>query len=87
MNIELKEIREEKEKIEKEFKENNTSLKDALAIALKDQKRRIDLSNKEDKEDKEETELKKEIKEEENTKKDKLEEVPEKVLRDLIDEE
>ena len=67
--MELREIREEKEKIHKELNANNNSLKDALAKAMQSEKERAV--------------PKKEVEEVE----EKVKEVPEKVLRELVDEE
>lgn len=68
-NVELREIREEKEKIHKELNANNNSLKDALAKAMQSEKERAV--------------PKKEVEAVE----EKVKEVPEKVLRELVDEE
>ncbi len=84
-NVELREVREEKERAKKELNANNTSLKDALAKAMKkeedkdfvkkDMKNKSSFENDIDLESKNINNL------------EEIKEIPEKVLRDLVDEE
>lgn len=86
-NASLVKIRKEENNFKEELNKNNTSLKDAIALAMNTEKRETSIKEYEKKEilkieEKAETEKVKLKKIEENIK-----EIPEKVLRDLVDEE
>lgn len=99
--VELAKIREDQEKIKQEFNSNNTSLKDALVKAMQTENikkeensfkekinEKVDLNNIEiNNNAKQEIENKKENKKEDKEGISILTEVPEKILRDLVDEE
>ncbi|MEA4910557.1 hypothetical protein SDC9_07959 [bioreactor metagenome] len=75
-NVNISKIREGAEKAKEELKSNHTSLKDALEKAMKDEQVR-----------RETVIIEKEVKVQDIPKEDKMKEVPEKVLRNLVDEE
>lgn len=86
VDVNLENIRKEKEKLQEELKQNHTSLKDALAKAMQIEKVRIENRGEQN----ENISQDKKVSEDSNKKvdlKDNLKEVPEKVLRDLVDGE
>lgn len=74
--VELSEVRKEVEKKKEELNSNNTSLKDALMKAMQSENNRREVE-----------EVKKDSNPIDNSHKNEVKEVPEKVLRDLVDEE
>jgi hypothetical protein len=82
----LENVRKEAEIKKEELKQNHTSLKDALAKAMQIEKVRIENRGEQN----ENISQDKKVSEDSNKKvdlKDNLKEVPEKVLRDLVDGE
>ncbi len=85
-DVELENVRKEAEIKKEELKQNHTSLKDALAKAMQIEKVRIENRGEQN----ENISQDKKVSEDSNKKvdlKDNLKEVPEKVLRDLVDGE
>ncbi|MEN9338621.1 MAG: hypothetical protein RI945_346 [Candidatus Parcubacteria bacterium] len=86
--VDLKDVRDDVEKKKSELNQNNTSLKDALAKAMQGEKSKIEIKPKE--KPVQNTHKDSSINTNEKVKeevKGSLKEVPEKVLRDLVDEE
>ena len=82
-DVELSDVRRETEKIKTETGTQNTSLKDALAKAMNEEKSRREILNA----DKNDTKIEDKIEEKIVQEKKEIKEISEKVLRDLVAEE